>query len=150
MKKIISLFLGLMICFSLSSCVTTAYAQGENEEVDVNVVVTYGTPYYNTDGLLLYYVFRDLFYYPYYYNNRWYFRHYSRPLPPRTYRPIPRDFYKHRPNITHHRPNVWHSRPQAKPNIGLSRPSNNSNRGFSGNHSRPMNHSGRTHHSSKR
>ena len=126
MKKIIGFILGLVMCISMTSCVTTAYAQTEDEIADVNVVVTYGTPYYNSDGLLLYYVFRDLFYYPYYYNNRWYFRHYSRPLPPTHYRPIPRDFYRHRPtvvnprpNVNNHRPNVIHSKPQTRPNSGF-------------------------------
>ena len=121
MKKFISLILALMMCISLTSCVTTAYAQTDDEVSDVNVVITYGTPYYNSNGLLLYYIYRDLYYYPYYYNNRWYFRHYARPLPPRHYRPMPRNFYHQRPNISHHRPPIH----------------NGGNRGFGGNHSRP-------------
>ena len=131
MKKIISFILGLVMCISLTSCVSTAYAQAD-DDVDVNVVVTYGTPYYNESGLLLYYIFRDLYYYPYYYSNRWYFRHYTRPLPPMSYRPVPRDFYHHRPHVTHHSPNVATHRPSMnvnrgmgnhRPNIGNNRPS---------------------------
>ena len=117
MKKIISIILGLVMCISLTSCVTTAYAQTD-DDVDVNVVVTYGTPYYDANGLLLYYIFRDLYYYPYYYGNRWYFRHYVKPLPPRTYRAVPRDFYNHRPHVTHHKPSMNGNR-----GIGNHRPS---------------------------
>ena len=131
MKKIISFILGLMMCISLSSCVTTAYAQTDDELVDVNVVVTYGTPYYDANGLLLYYFYRDLYYYPYYYGNRWYFRHYIRPLPPRAYRAVPRDFYNHRPHVSHNRPHVTLHRPHMggnrgfgnhRPNIGSHKP----------------------------
>lgn len=158
MKKVIIFILGLMMCISMSSCVTTAYAQTDDEMVDVNVVVTYGTPYYNSDGLLLYYVFRDLYYYPYYYGNRWYFRHYSRPLPPRTYRPLPRDFYNHkphivhhhRPNVTHHTPNIWHNRPQTRPSGGIG---NHNHRPSGGTIHRPQggsNHSGGRHFGGRR
>jgi hypothetical protein len=130
MKKFISLILALMMCISLTSCVTTAYAQTDDEVSDVNVVITYGTPYYNSNGLLLYYIYRDLYYYPYYYNNRWHFRHYTRPLPPRHYRPIPRNFYHHRPNITHHRPNIGHNRLQTRPSGGtIHRPQGGINHG---------------------
>ena len=94
MKKIISFILGLVMCISLTSCVTTAYSQTED---DVNVIITHGVPYYDSNGLLLYYVYRDLFYYPYYYNG-WHFRHYDKPLHPRYHRPIPRNFYHTRPH----------------------------------------------------
>ena len=100
MKKIILFIVGLVAMLSLNSCVTTAYAQVD-DEIDTSVVISYGTPYYNTSGLLMYYVYRDMFYYPYYYNSGWYFRHYAKPLPPRHYRPVPRDFYRHRPTVSH-------------------------------------------------
>ena len=105
MKKIIAILAILMTLFTLSSCVTAAQAQVDavydvyDDDVDVNVVITYGTPYYDTSGLLLYYVYRDMFYYPYIYNNLYYFHRYSRPLPydryHRLYKPLPRDFHKH-------------------------------------------------------
>lgn len=132
MKKFISLILALMMCISLTSCVTTAYAQTDDEVSDVNVVITYGTPYYNSNGLLLYYIYRDLYYYPYYHNNRWYFRHYARPLPPRHYRPMPRDFYHHRPHIRYHNTKPHTNRQYHRPYYN-----NSGNRGFGGNHSRP-------------
>jgi hypothetical protein len=98
MKKILSILAALMICFSLSSCVTAAHAQIDDmyDSYDVNVVVTYGIPYYNADGLVLYYLYRDIFYYPFFHNNRYYLRPYRKPLPPsgaRGYRPIPRDYH---------------------------------------------------------
>ena len=105
MKKIIGILAMLMMLFTLSSCVTAAQAQVDavydvyDDDVDVNVVITYGTPYYNAEGLLLYYMYRDMFYYPYIYNNMYYFHRYSRPLPYnryyRYYRPLPRDFHRH-------------------------------------------------------
>ena len=75
MKQIITFILGLVMCISLISCATSSYA---DDDVDVNVVVSYGTPYY----------------YPYY-GNRWYYRHHPRPLPPRGYRP----HYKPHPHM---------------------------------------------------
>ena len=151
MKKIIIFILGLMMCFTLSSCVTTAQAQVDDmyDDVDISVVVIYGTPYYNAEGLLLYYIYRDMFYYPYYYNNRYYFHRYSRPLPPHIYRdryrPIPRGNFRHhgQPNINHNpRPNngVKPNGNGHKPNV--TRPNTNINRGgnrptIGGNH-RPM------------
>lgn len=110
MKKIIGILAALMMCFTLSSCVTAAQAQVDgayDDDVDISVVVTYGTPYYNTEGLLLYYIYRDMFYYPYYYHNRYYLHRYHRPLPPermRMYKPVPRDFYRHEPPRRYHRP----------------------------------------------
>ena len=72
MKKIIGILAALIMCFTLSSCVTSAQAQVDevyyDDNIDISVVVTYGTPYYNTEGLLLYYIYRDMFYYPYYYH----------------------------------------------------------------------------------
>ena len=54
MKKfILSIIFGIGVLFSFSSCVTSAYAYG-TDDVDVNVVVRYGTPYYY-GGSLAYY-----------------------------------------------------------------------------------------------
>lgn len=133
MKKVFSFIITLALCLSFSSCVTTAEAQTDGiyvstNGVDFDVVLTYGTPIYNAECLLMYYIYRDLYYYPYYYSNRWYFRSYSRPL--RHYRPVHRDFYRNRPpvhhnhgrghgDIRHNRPNVNH-----RPNIN-NRPSVN-------------------------
>ena len=120
MKKIIAFILALTIHISLVSCVTSSYA---DDDVDVNVVISYGTPYYNESGLLMYYIYNNRYYYPYYHLNRWHLRHYARPLPPRSYRPVHRDFYRHRP---YHRPNVGGNRGfgNHRPNGGHMRPNN--------------------------
>ena len=122
MKKIISILAALIMCFTLSSCVTEAQAQVDgvyDGNVDISLVITYGTPYYNAEGLLLYYIYRDMYYYPFY-DNGWYFRYYSRPLPPRYYRLVPRDFYNHhRQHHPHHHvtpPNRGHH--NTRPNGG--------------------------------
>lgn len=154
MKKIIGILVSLMLCFTLTSCVTTATAQVDDmyDDVDISVVVTYGTPFYNTEGLILYYVYRDMFYYPYFYRDRYYLHRYHRPLPPerlRMYRPVHRDFYRHnhrpnnpprnlRPNdpprrnggtvTPPQRPNRGNDRPNINRGIG-SRPNVNVNRG---------------------
>lgn len=87
MKKfILSLIFGISVLFSLSSCVTSAYAQdvvisNDGDNVDVSFVIRYGTPYY-INGSLQYYLYNGWYYYPYYYNNHYYYYRYSRPLPP--------------------------------------------------------------------
>ena len=137
MKKIIGILAALMMCFTLSSCVVTAQADDMYDDVDISLVVTYGTPYYDTEGLLLYYIYRDMFYYPYYYHNRYYFHRYSRPLPPQVYReryrPIPRDdFNRHMPNVRHdgHFPKSnRNARPNRnnKPRLDMDRPTQRPN-----------------------
>ncbi len=116
MKKFFIFIISVISSLSLVSCVTTAEAQTDavyasNDALDVDVIITYGTPFYNSNGLLLYYFYRDLYYYPFYSSNHWYFRPYNRPV--HHYRPVPRDFYKHRPNVYNRRhyhsiPNIRH------------------------------------------
>jgi hypothetical protein len=114
MKKIFGFLVALAMSISLSSCITAVSAQDDryNGEVDASVVVSYGTPVLNTDGLIIYYVYRDWYYYPYYIDNRYYFHRYRRVLPPndfsRRYKPIPRERFHPRP---HHRPHVVPPRP---------------------------------------
>lgn len=125
MKKIIGILAALMMCFTLNSCVTSAQAQIDDmyDDVDISVVVTYGTPYYDTEGLLLYFIYRDMYYYPYYHHNRYYLHRYSRPLPPpiirERYKPVPMDAFKR-----HHKPNVRHDNRPPRPNRNI-RPNNN-------------------------
>lgn len=90
----------MLVCITMSSCVTSAQAQIDtiNDDVDVSMVITYGTPYYTVDGLLLYYIYKNMYYYPYYHRNRFYMHRYYRPLPRYNigrYKPLNRDFYKH-------------------------------------------------------
>ena len=128
MKKIISIILGLVMCMTLTSCVTTASAQIDDmyDDVDVNLIITYGTPIYNAEGLLTYYIYRDLYYYPYIHNNRYYFHRYTRPLPPHRHHHVapPRSGGHVTPHRTPHhttRPNIG-SRP-TRPSGGGMRPS---------------------------
>lgn len=91
MKNLFIFLIGLMMMFSLNSCDTYTYATTQDDiyvetEVDVvrsnvsfDVIIQYGTPYYR-DNVLLYYLYRDIYYYPFYYNNYWYVRAYRRPF----------------------------------------------------------------------
>lgn len=154
MKKIIGILAALIMCITLNSCVTAAQAQIDDmyDDVDISLVITYGTPFYDTDGLLLYYIYRDMFYYPYYYHNRYYFHRYSRPLSTHVYReryrPVPRDVFRHHSTNVRHknhppkphrdvRPNRNHQpRPNVRPNV-TPRPNNNINKGGNMGGSRP-------------
>lgn len=87
MKKTI-LFIVFAICAMLtfSSCVSPAYAQGVeitecDGNVDINVIVRYGTPYYY-EGSILYYMYDGFYYYPRLIDNHWRYYRYARPLPP--------------------------------------------------------------------
>lgn len=85
MKKLLfALILSVAAMISLQSCTTTyaaAYEPYDEEYVisdnaDVNIIITYGTPYYY-EGQLWYYLYNGLYYYPFYYNGYWYFRPYA-------------------------------------------------------------------------
>lgn len=85
----------LFLSFGLSSCDTTYAGVDSNQEalldnIDINLIVRNGTPYYY-NGYLNYYFYRGLYYYPIYYNNYWYFRAYHRPFR-RGYFPIYRNW----------------------------------------------------------
>lgn len=129
---------------SLNSCDVYTYATAQEDiyvetqanvvrsDVDFNIVVRYGTPYYY-NGSILYYIYRDLYYYPFYYNNYWYVRAYSRPFNHLRYRPYFRphryDYrfapgsYRgfNRPNVDRHN-NKFHNR---KPDVIPHRPNQN-------------------------
>jgi len=81
-----SLFMMVMAC---NSCTTYASAsdgiyddveivEGE-QSITINVITTHGIPYY-VDGVLIYYYYNDLYYYPFYYDNYLYYRGFYRPL----------------------------------------------------------------------
>jgi hypothetical protein len=107
MKKfILSLLFGIVISFSLSSCITDSYAQDViitdgASDVDFSIIVRYGTPYYY-ESSLLYYLYNGWYYYPYVRNNHYYYRRYSRPLPPpkpRHHGAEPRPHHNDRPHV---------------------------------------------------
>jgi len=148
MKKfILSLLFGIGILFSMGSC--AAYAQdvvitSDGEDVDVSLVIRYGTPYYY-EGSLLYYLYDGWYYYPYLRGDYYYYYRYSRPLPPprpghrfvpgRHDRPHFRRHDDRRIERSstyrqdrHHEPNRGRieSRPtQPRNNGGINRPNNN-------------------------
>jgi hypothetical protein len=114
MKKILTIIFGLMMMLSFSSCEVYTHATTQDDiyveaeadvvrsNVDFNVVIRYGTPYYY-EGSLLYYLYNGLYYYPFYYDNYWYVRAYRHPFAHIYHRPHFRPHrydYRFRPN--HH------------------------------------------------
>ena len=102
MKKLANILIAIAMMFTLTSCVTSVQAQTDDmyDDVTINTVITLGVPYYNADGLIIYYLYRNMYYYPYYYGHRYYFHRYTNPLPPshlRHYRPIPRNYFHRHP-----------------------------------------------------
>ena len=151
-KYLIILFSMAFLSLGLSSCETTyagidsSHQYGDevyttNQEalldnIDINLIVTYGTPYYY-NNYLNYYYYRGLYYYPIFYHNYWYFRPYYHPFR-RGYFPSchnwrPRPHWRGyqgfgRPDRYGrvYRPNSNH-RPNARPNSGNRHFGNGSN-----------------------
>lgn len=134
MKKTI-LFIVFAICAMLtfSSCVSPAYAQGVeitecDGNVDINVIVRYGTPYYY-EGSFIYYLYDGFYYYPRLIDNHWRYYRYARPLPP------PRHHYHggyHSGRYNPHRSSTYRNYPGHRNGGNLHHP----NRHFGGS----MNH----------
>jgi hypothetical protein len=116
-KYLYILFIGLMmsLSLSLSSCEVYSHATTMDDiyyeaqadmvrsDVDFNIVIRYGTPYYY-EGTLLYYLYNGLYYYPFYYDDYWYVRVYRRPFDYLGYRPYFRPHrYDYRFEPGHHR-----------------------------------------------
>ena len=84
MKKLLFTLILSVVMISIQSCTTTyaaVYDQYDEEYVisdnaDVNIIITYGTPYYY-EGKLWYYLYNGLYYYPFHHNGYWYFRPYG-------------------------------------------------------------------------
>lgn len=170
MKNLIfTILFSLSSIFMLTSCETTTYVTtqddiyyGEvsdaqviiNSNFDVMVVVRNGIPYYH-NGELLYYLYKNLYYYPFYYGNHWYMRAYRRPFNHITYKPYFRpNKYDHKfrhgyvngfnrpprhiPNYRHRMNGRYSQQPNrhSKPNIGTPhtpRPNNQGNHSRNGN-----------------
>lgn len=151
MKKILFSIAFALICMtSFNSCTMSTYATTQDDiyvetysdvvytDVDFNLVIRYGTPYYY-NGTLLYYIYNNLYYYPYWYGNYWYVRVYRKPFTHLNHRPYFRP-NKHdyrfspgvhkgfgTPNVNRHnppknRPNVNNRPTPSRPNIN-NRPS---------------------------
>ena len=84
MKKLLFTLILSVVMISIQSCTTTYAAVYEpydeeyviSDNADVNIIITYGTPYYY-EGKLWYYLYNGLYYYPFHYNGYWYFRPYG-------------------------------------------------------------------------
>ena len=122
---ILSLVLGITLVLSTSSCISGAYAQevtvsDSYGDVDVNLVIRYGTPFY-FEGSILYYLYDGWYYYPYLHNSYYYYYRYSRPLP------LPRHGhhfvpgYNDRPHFRHHRDYRPNRRDTFRPHHGVER-----------------------------
>ncbi len=120
MKKLVMFFIGLLMCISFTSCSISTYATTQDDmyidaeidvvksDVDYNVVIRYGTPYYY-NGNILYYIYNNLYYYPYFYNDYWYFRVYRRPFVYTHYHPYFRPHrYDYRFNRGYRQPHNWY------------------------------------------
>lgn len=158
MKKFLFGIVFAIGCMLLVSCVTTVSAQDDmygpteavvvNDNAQIEVVINCGTPYI-IDGLVQYYIYNDLYYYPYYYRNHFYWRMYRSPLLtyPRYWKPMPRVYWykggkfyhprnfdrRHYDNVIRHNDHHRHhydNRNRHFPNNGkiTPRPNNNNNR----------------------
>ena len=97
MKNFIKLLTIAAMCFCMTSCVATVQAETDgvyatyDGDIDIRLVTTYGVPYYSADNVLLWYLYRNVYYTPRYFNGRVYAfdRHRTRPHFPkyRTVRP---------------------------------------------------------------
>ena len=138
-RKLFICLIALLMMFSINSCETYTYVTTQDDiyvetEVDVvrsdvsfDIIIRYGTPYY-MDGVLLYYLYRDIYYYPFYYNNYWYVRAYRRPFTHFDTKPYFRPHkydHKFRPGdyrgfdkpVGNHRSNVGHRHDNRRPDV---------------------------------
>lgn len=132
-KKICVFVIGLMMILSLTSCVATVHATTQDDiyveayedivrsNVDFNIIIQNGTPYYY-NGSVLYYTYNGLYYYPYYYNNYWYVRAYRKPFVHLNHKPYFRPHrydYRFTPGTYrgYNRPPSVPSRPASRPNV---------------------------------
>jgi len=158
MKKLLNLIIVLFILIFISSCEIYSYPTTQDDiyietdadivrsNVDFNIIISNGTPYYY-NGNILYYFYNDIYYYPYYYDNYWYIRAYRHPFNHIShypyFRPHRYDYrfnYEYRPNHNWYRQQYRYYR---QPNMNTyrkpngSRPdirSNRPNRDYRGRH----------------
>ena len=129
--KIVKLFiLCLFTLCTISSCEVYSYATTQDDiyiesetdivksNVNFDIIIRYGTPFY-VDNILRYYLYNNIYYYPFYYNNYWYLRAYRRPFNHLDYHPYFRphrydyrfdrgytphhNWYKHNPSRTNYK-----------------------------------------------
>lgn len=142
MKKIMTLFIAIVLTTAaLTSCCTTSAAVATSVEtvdevytgntIDYTFIITNARPFY-VDGVLSYYFYNGIYYYPYIYNGvrclhpyRYAYRRGYVHVPPRGYKPERRWIHRDDRHRFYHQPNVPHHRPRVQPNRGdSSRPYN--------------------------
>ena len=126
MKKVLTALMIIVLSLTQMSCISSVYAQDDmypieeadvvRSNVNIELVIRYGTPYI-VDGLVQYYLYEGLYYYPYYLRDYFYYRVYRAPLYyyPRYWRPVPRaywfrngNFYRPQRYDRHHFNSVRH------------------------------------------
>ena len=144
MKKIMMLFVALVLTsLTLTSCCTTSAAAVTSVEtvddiyagttIDYTFIITNARPFY-VDGVISYYFYNGIYYYPYIYNGvrclhpyRYVQRRGYVHVPPRGYRPPRRWMHRDDRHHFYHQPNLHHHRPRVQPNRGGSSGFHNGN-----------------------
>ena len=142
MKKIMTLFVALFLTTTmLTSCCTTSAAVATSVEtvddiyagttIDYTFIIANARPFY-VDGVISYYFYNGIYYYPYIYNGvrclhpyRYAQRRGYVHVPPRGYRPPRRWIHRDDRQHFYHQPNLHHHRPRVQPNRGGSPRHNN-------------------------
>ena len=137
MKKIMTLFVAIVLTTTiLTSCCTTSAAVATSVEtvddiyagttIDYTFIITNAHPFY-VDGVISYYFYNGIYYYPYIYNGvrcLYPYRYVQRRgyvhVPPRGYRPPRRWIHRDDRHRFYHQPNLPHHRPRIQPNRGGS------------------------------
>ena len=138
MKKIMILFVALVwTTAALTSCCTSSAAATTSVEtvddvytgttIDYTFIITNARPFY-VDGVISYYFYNGIYYYPYVYNGvrclhpyRYAQRRGYVHVPPRGYRPPRRWIHRDDRHHFYHQPNLPpHHRPRIQPNRGGS------------------------------
>ena len=143
MKKIMTFFVALVLTTAaLTSCCTTSAAVATSVEtvddiyagttIDYTFIIANARPFY-VDGVISYYFYNGIYYYPYIYNGvrclhpyRYAQRRGYVHVPPRGYRPPRRWIHRDDRYRFYHQPNLPpHHRPRIQPNRGCSPRHNN-------------------------
>ena len=144
MKKIMMLFVALVLTsLTFTSCCTTSAAAVTSVEtvddiyagttIDYTFIIANARPFY-VDGVISYYFYNGIYYYPYIYNGvrclhpyRYAQRRGYVHVPPRGYRPPRRWMHRDDRHHFYHQPNLHHHRPRVQPNRGGSSGFHNGN-----------------------
>ena len=138
MKKIMTFFVALVLTsLTFTSCCTTSAAAVTSVEtvddiytgttIDYTFIIANARPFY-VDGVISYYFYNGIYYYPYIYNGvrcLYPYRYVQRRgyvhVPPRGYRPPRRWMHRDDRHHFYHQPNLPpHHRPRIQPNRGGS------------------------------